>query len=96
MSVKQRPNRGKGDPKLKEPVPANPAAEPAAQTGWISMRSGRMTITIVSAALAIFTGWQVIPVKGLAEGILLGVVLGGSIWVVFFGILYLNRFARRR
>jgi hypothetical protein len=66
-----------------------------AESGWISMRSGLTLISLISILLAIFTSLRAIPIKGVVEGILWGIIFGGSIWVIFFGALYLNRLMRR-
>jgi len=68
----------------------NQAAQP-----WISMKTGRRIIWVVSIAMAILTAWQVIPQKGIAEGILWGLIFGGLIWLIFEGNTLLNRFLRR-
>ena len=67
-----------------------PPAEP-----WISMRSGVRIVGVASLAMAVLTAWEVVPVKGWLEGILWGVLFGGLIWVIFFGMLLFNRWIRR-
>jgi hypothetical protein len=67
-----------------------PRAEP-----WISMRSGIIIIAITSLGMAVLTAIQVIPVKGWVEGLLWSVLFGALIWVVFFGMNFINRFFRR-
>ena len=62
---------------------------------WISMRRGLIVITITSIAMAVLTAWEVIPVKGWMEGILWGLLFGALIWVIFFGMIFFNRFIRR-
>jgi hypothetical protein len=62
---------------------------------WISLKTGRRIILAVSLGMAILTAMQVIPQRGAAEGILLGVIFGGLIWVIFEGYTLLNRFLRR-
>ena len=69
---------------------SNLPAEP-----WISMRRGLIIITITSIGMAVLTAWEVIPVKGWMEGILWGLVFGALIWVIFFGMIFFNRFIRR-
>jgi phosphoglycerol transferase MdoB-like AlkP superfamily enzyme len=63
---------------------------------WLSMSSGLLVISLVSLGLAILTAWQAIPIKGWFQGILWGVIFGGSIWVIFIGALFLNRLMRRK
>jgi hypothetical protein len=62
---------------------------------WIKMRTGIIVIAITSLGMAVLTAWQAIPLKGLWEGILWGVLFGVFIWVVFFGMMLINRFLRR-
>ncbi len=59
------------------------------------MKTGRRVIWLVSIAFAVFIAWQVIPVKGTAQGILWGAIFGGLIWLIFEGFYFLNRFLRR-
>jgi uncharacterized membrane protein len=69
---------------------SNSPAEP-----WISMRRGLIVITITSIGMAVLTAWEVIPVKGWMEGTLWGLLFGALIWVIFFGMIFFNRFMRR-
>jgi uncharacterized membrane protein len=62
---------------------------------WISMRSGVIIIAITSIGMAVLTAIQVIPVKGWVEGLLWSLLFGALIWVVFFGMNFINRFFRR-
>jgi len=63
---------------------------------WLSMRTGMITITIVSLAVGAWTAWNALPVEGLGKSILWGAAFGGSIWLVFFGAIFLNRWFRKR
>ena len=62
---------------------------------WISMRSGTIIIVFTSIGMAVLTAIQVIPIKGWLEGILWGLLFGGLIWVIFFGMIFINRFLKR-
>ena len=59
------------------------------------MRNGTMIITFTSIGMAVLTASQVIPIKGWLEGILWGLLFGGLIWVIFFGMIFINRFLKR-
>ena len=59
------------------------------------MRNGTIIITFTSIGMAVLTAIQVIPVKGWLEGILWGLLFGGLIWVIFFGMIFINRFLKR-
>jgi hypothetical protein len=62
---------------------------------WISMRSGAIIITFTSIGMAVLTAIQVIPVKGWVEGVLWGLLFGALIWIIFFGLIFVNRFLKR-
>ena len=62
---------------------------------WISMRRALIVITLTSIGMAVLTAWEVIPVKGWIEGILWGLLFGVLIWIIFFGMIFFNRFIRR-
>lgn len=93
----------------KKPIKKNPKNEikekPAAKAEaapskvslsdpWISMRTGLIWVGIASLGMAILTAWEVVPVRGLVEGILWGLLFGGLIWVIFWGFYFLRRFLR--
>jgi hypothetical protein len=58
---------------------------------WISMRVGIIVITITSIAMAALTAWEVIPAKGIIQGLLYGILFGGLIWIVFLGFILFRR-----
>lgn len=62
---------------------------------WISMRSGIIIIAITSLGMTVLTALQAVPAKGWLEGLLWSVLFGALIWVVFFGMNFINRFFRR-
>ncbi len=62
---------------------------------WISMRSGLIIITITSIGMAVLTGIQTVPALGWGEGILWSALFGALIWIIFFGMNFVNRFLRR-
>ncbi|HVN52705.1 MAG TPA: hypothetical protein VMT46_00140 [Anaerolineaceae bacterium] len=93
----------------KKPIKKNPKKEvnekPAAKDEvssskkslndpWISMRTGLIWVGIASLGMAILTAWEVVPERGLVEGILWGLLFGGIIWVIFWGFYFLRRFLR--
>ncbi len=54
---------------------------------WIKKKSGFIVITIVSIALAILTGAQIVMGSGdWGNAILWGLIFGGMVWAVFFGM----------
>jgi uncharacterized membrane protein len=62
---------------------------------WLSMRSGVIIIAITSIGMTVLTAIQVVPAKGWVEGLLWSVLFGALIWVIFFGMNFINRFFRR-
>lgn len=63
---------------------------------WIPLRSGLIIMGVVSLALTIFTIWQTYGPLTFAESLRYGLVRGGSLWVIFAGALFLNRWLRGR
>ncbi|NLG96896.1 MAG: hypothetical protein GX491_06005 [Chloroflexi bacterium] len=61
---------------------------------WISMKTGLRVIWIASIGMAVLTAIQVVPERGLVEGIFWGVVFGGMIWLIFWGYYLFHRFLR--
>jgi len=83
---KKSPEKAKEkDPKL--------ATQPAG--AWLPMRTGIIVITILSVAMAVLTAWQAVPAIGWLEGILWGLIFGGSIWIIFLGFLLYGRLFRK-
>jgi len=58
---------------------------------WISKRNGVIIITITSIAMAVLTAWEVIPTKGVTQGLLYGILFGGLIWLIFLGFILFRR-----
>ena len=63
---------------------------------WIPMRTGLIVIGVVSLGLAILTFWQTYGALTFSESLYYGLVRGGSIWVIFLGAYFLNRWLRGR
>lgn len=70
-------------------------ATPPLNKPWISMRTGQRVIAITSIGMALLTAIQVIPYRGWGTGILWSLFFGAMIWVIFYGMLLINRFLRR-
>jgi hypothetical protein len=79
MSSAKRPNQKN-----------KPEVEP-----WISMRSGLMIIAIASIGMMVLTALQTVPTLGWVEGLLWSALFGAMIWVIFFGMNFINRLFRR-
>lgn len=80
----------------KKPANKKQMEAPVTNKPWISMRSGVIVIAIVSIGMGILTALQAIPLKGLVEGIFWGVFFGIGIWFIFFGMILVNRFLRKK
>jgi hypothetical protein len=63
---------------------------------WIQLRSGMLAVTAVSISLALWVGWNLIPSEGYLNAALWGLGFGGSVWLIFFGAMYLTKFFRRK
>jgi hypothetical protein len=63
---------------------------------WISMRTGLIVMALVSIGLGAWTAYQISYTRSIVESILWGLLFAGSIWLVFFGFMWFNRFLRRR
>ena len=58
---------------------------------WIPWNTGLKLMTVVSIALAVWVGWQVIATENdIGKGILWGLIFGGSIWLVFLVMNYFH------
>jgi hypothetical protein len=68
----------------------------ASNDPWLSWRTGMLTNSVISLALAIFIIWQIYPVGGLGQALLWGIGAGLSIWLVFFVSYFVNSRIRRR
>ncbi len=62
---------------------------------WISMKSGRRIVWMVSLMMAVLVAFEVIPQRGPLEGVLWGLLFGGMILLIFEGYYRLNRLLRR-
>jgi hypothetical protein len=89
---------GKKARKKEEGQPARP--EPnidELMAPWISMRTGLIVMAIVSIGFAIYIILMSDPTATpLLNRILSGVLFGGSLWVVFFGFMLINRYIRKK
>jgi sterol desaturase/sphingolipid hydroxylase (fatty acid hydroxylase superfamily) len=62
---------------------------------WLSMRTGILVMGVVSLGMAALTAYTAIPSVGIWEGILWGLLFGGSLWLVFLIAFLFHRFMRR-
>jgi sterol desaturase/sphingolipid hydroxylase (fatty acid hydroxylase superfamily) len=76
------------------PAPTKQNPNPISQA-WISMRTGIIVMSIVSLGMAVLTAYNTIPSVGVWEGILWGLIFGGSLWLVFLIAMLFHRFVRR-
>lgn len=69
----------------------NPTEKEIKRKSWIPWNTGIKAMTIVSIALALWVGWQIIATEDdIGKGILWGLIFGGSIWLVFFGMNFFH------
>jgi hypothetical protein len=62
---------------------------------WINMRSGLIIIAITSIGMMVLTALQAVPALGWVEGLLWSALFGALIWIIFFGMNFINRLLRR-
>lgn len=64
---------------------------------WIPYRTGIIIIAILSIGMIAMTAYQAVTEFGMTwgEGLLRGVIFGGSLWIIFFGFILLNRLLGR-
>lgn len=81
-----------------EKLPGKRPDEPnePVHSAWIPLRTGMIVIGLLSIFMTVLTAWEAVPQRGLVEGILIGLLFGGLIWVIFFGFLVFNRWIRRQ
>jgi hypothetical protein len=88
MARKSDRNKRQGG-KEKKPVPVT--NEP-----WLSQRTGRIVMIVISLALVVFTTVQLREPLGLGEALLWGLGFGVAIWGIFLLSYAFNRWMRRR
>jgi hypothetical protein len=88
MANKKQPRKNK---EQKEPK----KAAPLTNDPWIAKRTGFIIITLLSLGFTIFVAWQLYPTEGFT-GILWGLGIGLSLWVVFLLSLGFNKLVRRK
>lgn len=62
---------------------------------WLKMKSATLVLTAVSILLAVIVAYQIIRGSGdWDQGILWGVIFGGSVWLVFVGMNWFHSIFR--
>lgn len=79
---------------IEKPAKTNQKADSSSQP-WLSMRTGIIVMAIVSLGMAALTAYNAIPSLGFWEGILWGLLFGGSLWLIFLIAFLFHRFMRR-
>ena len=70
---------------------SNPTEKEIKRKPWIPWNTGIKAMTVVSIALALWVGWQVIATEdNIGKGVFWGLIFGGSIWLVFFGMNFFH------
>jgi uncharacterized membrane-anchored protein len=77
-----------------KPAPSK-QKETSTSQAWMSMRTGLIVMGIVSLAMAALTAYNAIPSVGIWEGILWGLLFGGSLWLIFLIAFLFHRLMRR-
>jgi len=63
---------------------------------WLPTRSGLIAVAVASIFLSIWITIQAAKVSSLGESILYGLGFGGSIWLIFGLVYFVNKFLRNR
>ena len=80
--------KGKGDQKQE-------FNEAELRKPWIQKKTGRLVIAILSIAMMVFVAANIImETNEWGRGILIGVLFGGSIWLVFGGMNWFHSLFR--
>lgn len=87
-------NRSKKKPKKKIQEPE--ITENTTDDAWLPPRAGLTILVVVTVAFIAWTTWQGMKTTSFGESLVTGLILGGSIWVIFLVIFLFNRFVRRR
>lgn len=69
---------------------ASTQAEP-----WIKMNTGVKIIAVASVLMAILTGVTTVPALGWLEGLAWALGFGALIWVIFYGMMYIQKLLRK-
>jgi len=69
---------------------------PYSKEAWLPTRAGLITVGVISILLAAWITIQATKVSNLGESLLWGLGFGGSIWLVFGVVYFVNRFLRNR
>ena len=69
---------------------------PATSEPWLSQRTGRIVMVVLSLALVAYFTYQLEPALGFWEALLWGLGFGLAIWGVFLLAYSFNKWVRRR
>jgi hypothetical protein len=66
-------------------------------SAWIPYRTGIIIIAVLSIGMIAMTAYQAVTEFGMTwgEGLLRGLLFGGTLWIIFFGFILLNRLLGR-
>jgi uncharacterized membrane-anchored protein len=66
-----------------------------APKAWIKLNTGVKLIALTSIAMAVITGITTVPALGLVEGLAWAIGFGAAIWLIFYGMMAVQRFLHR-
>jgi hypothetical protein len=70
--------------------------QPSKTGAWLPTRGGLMAVGVASVLLTIWITFQATKVSSLGESLLWGLGFGGSIWLIFGLVFFVNKFLRNR
>ncbi len=62
---------------------------------WIKFGTGIKIVALASIAMAVVTGITTIPALGWLEGSAWALGFGAAVWLMFYGMMAVQRFLRR-
>lgn len=98
-SGKKTRNTPRSQASKKNPVSGKDSRHRPAAKGdesLVSMRIALIAVGLISVGIGVFYGWRVGASLGWQQGLLWGLLVGGSVWLAFYGSYRLNRWLRRR
>ncbi|MFZ3069957.1 MAG: hypothetical protein WA110_02400 [Anaerolineaceae bacterium] len=71
--------------------PAKEVDERSMREPWLQKKKGLLVIGIVSVVMFVLVAYQIVKGSGQwGQAILWGLVVGGSIWLVFYGMTWFH------
>ncbi|MCB9135008.1 MAG: hypothetical protein H6636_06255 [Anaerolineales bacterium] len=86
----------KNTPQQQKKKSGTSKSHPSKNEGWLPTRTGLVAVAVVSIFLAVMVTFQATKVSGFGESLLYGLGFGGSIWLIFGLVFFVNKILRKR